>query len=161
MRRRVTVIVLCVCLSVCLSVPTKSALYLIFTSRTKFYRLLNGVLMFLLCGFYWKRFVQEFWHHLLVTATFLAPWLPFDGQTRQRWLVFNSNIVCMASSRSSNMTGSSLIVAHWQRSFLAICACYKLLTQHRMLFVRRFLCNLENWRALCRIPRVLLSPEVF
>ena len=28
------------------------------------------------------------------------------------------------------MTGLSLIVAHWQRSFLAICAYYKLLTQH-------------------------------
>ena len=36
----------------------------------------------------------------------------------------------MVSYRSNNTTGSSLIVLHWQRSFLAISACYKMLTQH-------------------------------
>ena len=45
---------------------------------------------------------------------------------------FSTRIVCMASGRSSNTTGSSLIIAHWQISLLAICACYKLLTQHSM-----------------------------
>ena len=46
MRRRVTVVVLCVCVcvSVCLSVTTKSAAYLVFTSQTKFYRVLYGVI---------------------------------------------------------------------------------------------------------------------
>ena len=34
----------------------------------------------------------------------------------------------MVSPRSNNTTGSSLIIVHWQRSFLVICACYKLLT---------------------------------
>ena len=47
MRRRVTVVVLCVCvcvcLSVCLSVTTKSAAYPVFTSQTKLYRVLYGV----------------------------------------------------------------------------------------------------------------------
>ena len=36
----------------------------------------------------------------------------------------------MVSYRSNNTTGSSLIVLHWQRSFLAVSACYKMLTQH-------------------------------
>ena len=43
MRRRVTVVVLCVCVSVCQSVTTKSAAYLVSTSQTKFYRVLYGV----------------------------------------------------------------------------------------------------------------------
>ena len=33
---------------------------------------------------------------------------------------FPTQKVCMASHRPNNMTGSSLIVAYWQRSFLAI-----------------------------------------
>ena len=37
---------------------------------------------------------------------------------------FSTRRVCMISRRSNNMSGSSLIVACWQRSFLAICACY-------------------------------------
>ena len=41
MRRRVTVVVLCV--SLCLSVTTKSVAYLVFTSQTKFYRFFCGV----------------------------------------------------------------------------------------------------------------------
>ena len=43
MRRRVTVVVLCVCVSVCQSVTTKSAAYLVSTSQTKFYGVLYGV----------------------------------------------------------------------------------------------------------------------
>ena len=66
---------------------------------------------------------------LLVTATFLAPWQAFDGQ---RSFFFNSRgmYMCMVSDRSNKTTGSSLIVAHWQISFLAFWACYKLLTRH-------------------------------
>ena len=36
----------------------------------------------------------------------------------------------MVGYGSNNMTGSSLIVVHWQRSFLAISTCYKMLAQH-------------------------------
>ena len=52
--------------------------------------------------------VQEFRCHLQVTASFLAPWWAFDG-------------ICMARDRFSKTTGSSLIVAHSQISFLACC----------------------------------------
>ena len=127
----VTVVVLCVCVCVCvcLSVTTKSAAYLVFTSQTKFYMVLYGVFKVLPFGFPRKCFIQEFWHHLLVTAAFLAPWWAFDGQTRQWWLLFNSEYN-MVGYRSNKTTGSSLIIVHWQRSLLAISTCYKLLTQH-------------------------------
>ena len=44
---------LCVCTCVCvdLSVTIKSAAYLVFTSQTKFYRVLMVFSTFLLCGF--------------------------------------------------------------------------------------------------------------
>jgi hypothetical protein len=35
---------------------------------------------------------------------------------------FSTQGLCMVSHRSNKTTGSSLIVAHWQISFLAICA---------------------------------------
>ena len=43
---------------------------------------------------------------------------------------FSARKVYMVSYRSNNTTGSSLIVLHWQRSFLAISACHKMLTQY-------------------------------
>ena len=40
----------------------------------------------------------------------------------------------MVDYRSNSTTGSSLIVVHWQRSFLAISACYKLLIRNRVQY---------------------------
>jgi hypothetical protein len=74
-------------------------------------RFLVAFRLYELCGFSWKRFDQEFWRHLLVTASFFA----FDGQKRQYWLLFNSKGIY----GSKKTTGSS---AHWQISFLALCA---------------------------------------
>ena len=80
---------------------------------------------FLSCDFHWKCFAQEFWCHLLVTAAFLKSLASFQW-TRDYNGFFSTRIVCMISDRSNNMTGSLQIVAQWERSFLAICACYKL-----------------------------------
>ena len=97
MRRRVTVVVLCVCVCVCvcvcLSVTTKSAAYSFLRRKQSFIGFFVVFSTFLPFGFPWKRFVQELWRHLPVTAAFLAPWRTFDGQTRQRWLLFNSKSI--------------------------------------------------------------------
>ena len=136
MRRGVMVIVLSVCVCVCLLGRNLLAAYRIFTSTIGFFMVFSR---FLLCGFRWKCFVQEFWCHLLVTTAFLPPWWAFNRWTNETAMVsFQLEYyVAMASSRSSNTTGSSQIVAHWQISFSAS---YKLLTQHCMLVWHTWSC---------------------
>ena len=70
MRRRVTVVVLCVCLSVCLSVNSVTAAYFVCESQARVIWFLMAFQSHVLCGFRWKRFVLQFWRHLLRTATF-------------------------------------------------------------------------------------------
>ena len=119
----------CVCVCVCLCVTTKSAAYLIFTSPAKFYRVLYGVFN-----------VFTVWLSLkMLRSRVLAPFsghcrLPCSLASFQRT---NETVMAsfqlkkyMVGYRSNNTTGSSLIVVHWQRSFLVISACYKLLTRH-------------------------------
>jgi hypothetical protein len=120
MRRRVTVVVL----PVCLSVTMKSAAYLISTSKTKFRRVLYDVFKVFVVWLSLKTLYSRVLTSLLANIAFLASWRAFDGQQRQQCLLFNSNsiILCMVSHRSNKKTDSSLIVAHWQISFLAICA---------------------------------------
>ena len=42
MRSRVTVVVLCVCVSVCLSVTTLAVTYLVYVSHVRYHRVLYG-----------------------------------------------------------------------------------------------------------------------
>jgi hypothetical protein len=69
---------------VCLSVTTKSAAYLTSALKTKSYRVIYGVFKVFVVWLLLKRFVQEFWRHLLATAAFLASWRAFDEQWRQQ-----------------------------------------------------------------------------
>ena len=113
MHCRVTVVVL-----VCLYVTMKAALYLIYMSNARCHR------VFLSCGLHWKRFVQQFWHHLLTTATFLAPWRALDEQKRQQWLFFSVQRVCTVSDSSYVTTDLPLIIAqslHAGVKFLWLC----------------------------------------
>jgi hypothetical protein len=61
---------------------------------------------------------------------------------------FQLKRVCMISHRSIKTTGSSLIIAHWQISFLAISACYKLLTWHCCM-AHVILIDTTQSRAMC------------
>jgi hypothetical protein len=126
MRRRVTVVVLAVCVCVCLSVTTKSAAYLISKSKTKFYR------VFLWCFQGFCRVALAENASFKSSGVICCPPPPFslpgelsmdNGDSND---FFSTRGVCMVSHRSNKTTGSSLIVAHWQISFLAI----KLLTWH-------------------------------
>ena len=72
-----------VILTVCLSVITKSAAYLIYTSKTRYHRVLYGVFKVFVMCLLLKCFVQKFWHHLLITTAFLATKRAPDGQKRQ------------------------------------------------------------------------------
>ena len=134
-----------------------------FHIENKFHRFFMVFSRFLPFGFRWKHFVQEFWCHLLVSAAFCAPWRAFDVQTRQRWLL-STRIVCMASGRSSNTTGSSLIIAHWKISLLAICACYKLLTQYSTpsgmsTLAHVILLDIMQWRACVQCAFLRYTPR--
>ena len=116
---------------VCLSVTTKSAAYLVFTSQTKFYRVLYGVFNVFTVWLFLKTLRSR----IMVSFAGLAPLpssLPGELSTAKRDSdgFFSARKVYMVSYRSNNTTGSSLIILHWQRSFLAISACYKMLTQH-------------------------------
>ena len=83
---RITVIILCVYLSicrVCVSVTTLTATYLFFRRNSDVIRLSVQFSMYALRGFRWKRFsVQKFWVHLLITSAFFASWPAFGGQQR-------------------------------------------------------------------------------
>ena len=62
-----------------------------------------------LCGFCWKRFVQNFWQHLLITSAFFAPWQALDGQKSDAFF-FSTRLVCRSSDRSYYSTDSSLVL---------------------------------------------------
>ena len=111
------------CVSVCQSVTTKSAAYLVFTSQTKFYRVLYGVFNVFTVWLSLKTLRSR------VMASFAGqPFsLPGELSTAKR---DSDDFFSTRLLRSNNTTGSSLIVLHWQRSFLAVSACYKMLTQH-------------------------------
>ena len=103
MHHRVTVIIFCVCVCVSLSVyllPRNLLPTSVLRRKQSFMGFFMMFSTFLPFGFPWKRFVQEFWCHLLVTATFLAPWRAFDGQKRQRWLLSTWKVY-MVSYRSN------------------------------------------------------------
>ena len=81
---RITVIVLSVCVSTCICLlPWNLPTSLVHVLEIRF-------LQFCSVSFHGKYFIQEFWHHLLVTSAFLASWWAFEGQKRQWWLLFNS-----------------------------------------------------------------------
>jgi hypothetical protein len=63
----------------------------------------------------------------------------------------------MVSRRSNKTTGLSLIVAHWKTNFLALCACYKLLTRHYCM-AHMTLLDITQSRAMC-ILVVILCPR--
>ena len=92
MCHRVTVIILSVCLCrlfVCYGV--ESAAYLVYRSNTRCSRVLYGVfLVFLLM----KTHRGAIWHHLLIDATFFAPWRAFVRHKRQQRPHFNLNSMC-------------------------------------------------------------------
>ena len=117
-------------MSVCLSVTTKSAAYLVFTSQTKFYRVLYGVFNIFTVWLYLKtlrsRVMASFAGHRFLPRSLAN----FRRPNETAMASFQLEKYYMVSYRSNNTTGSSLIVLHWQRSFLAISACYKMLTQH-------------------------------
>jgi hypothetical protein len=54
----------------------------------------------------------------------------------------------MVSHGSNKTTGSTLIVAHWRIGFLALCACYKLLTWHYSM-AHVILLDITQSRAMC------------
>ena len=120
---------MCVCVSVCQSVTTKSAAYLVFTSQTKFYRVLYGVFNVFTVWLSLKTLRSRV---CVICWSPLPSSLPGELSTAKRDSddFFSTRKVYMVSYRSNNTTGSSLIVLHWQRSFLAVSACYKMLTQH-------------------------------
>ena len=131
MRRRVTVVVLCVCVCVCLSVTTKSAAYLVFTSQTKFYRVLYGVFNVFTVWLSLKtlclRVLASFFGHCCLNSSLPGKLLTAKQASDD---FFSTWKVYMVGYRPNNTTGSSMIIVHWQRGFLAISACYKMLTQH-------------------------------
>ena len=61
---RVTVVILCVCVSVCLSVTTLTATYLV----CDVIRFLMAFQTHDLCGFCIEHFVHRFWRHLLILS---------------------------------------------------------------------------------------------
>ena len=121
----------CVCVSVCL-LPQNLLLTSFLRRKQSFIGFIMVFSRFLLCDFAentsFKSSGVIFWSP---PPSSLPGELSMDKRDSDG--SFSTRIVCMASDRSNNTTGSSQIVAHWQRSFLAICTCYKLLTRHCML----------------------------
>ena len=139
MRCSVTVLILSVCvyICVCLSVTTKSAVYLIITLQAKFYRALNGVFKdFTMWSSLKTLYLLEFWRFIGFFVVF-SRFLPslkmlcsrvlesFAGHRRLpcslasfRWI--NETAVASFQLRKYVVTlvinpvttGSSLIVAH-------------------------------------------------
>ena len=90
---RVTVVFLVCLFSVC--VYYRASCYILFV-RWKSGAIRLSVLIstyYVLCGFHWKCFVQKLWQHLLITSAFFTSWLAFNGQKRQRWLIFKKTSV--------------------------------------------------------------------
>jgi hypothetical protein len=110
MHCRVAVVVYSVCLSVCVSVTTRSAAYLIFMWKTKFHRVLYGVS---------KVFVVWLSLKTLRSRVFdVICWSPppslllgeLSTDKRDSNGSFSPRKACMVSHRSNKMTGSLLIV---------------------------------------------------
>ena len=119
------------CVSVCLSVTTKSATYLVFTFAKK---VLKGSL-WCFQRFYRLAFPENtlFKSYGVICRSPLPSSLPGELSTAKRDSdgFFSTRKVYMVSYRSNNKTGSSLIILlHSRKSFLAISAWYKMLTQH-------------------------------
>ena len=82
MRRRVAVVVLCVCVSVCLLTDSLTATYLVCESQAQCYMIVYG---YPNACIVWisqtrERFVGQFWRHLLILSflTSLGPALCYD-----------------------------------------------------------------------------------
>ena len=124
MRRRVTVVVLCVCLSV--YYHKISCLPRLYVAN----KVLQGSL-WCFQRFYRLAFPENalFKSYGVICWSPLPSSLPGEFSTAKRDSdgFFSARKVYMVSYRSNNTTGSSLIVLYWQlqRSFLAISACYK------------------------------------
>jgi hypothetical protein len=70
--RYMYIVVLCVSVRVCL-LPCYQLRTSFVSLKCSALRFLMAVELYSLCGFSWKRFLQEFRWHLLVTTTFFAP----------------------------------------------------------------------------------------
>ena len=115
----------CVCVSVCL-LPQNQLPTLFLRRKQNFIGFFMVFSTFLPFGF------PSFKSYGVICWSRLPSSLPGELSTAKRDSdgFFSTQKVYMVSYRSNNMTGLSLIVLHWQRSFLAISACYKMLTQH-------------------------------
>ena len=87
MRCRVTVLGLCVSVSVCYHASCHVPRFLCPKWSVIWFFML--FLTHVLCWFCWKRFVQKFWCHLLSTTAILASWRALHRQKRQRGILFN------------------------------------------------------------------------
>ena len=121
------------CQYVCLSVTTKSAAYLVFMSQTKFYYgVFNVFTIWLSLKTLRSRVLTSFAGHHCFPRSLVSFRQPNETAMASFQLEkYNYNMV---DYRSNNTTGSSLIVVHWQRSFLVISACYKLLIRNRVQY---------------------------
>ena len=112
MRCKVTVVGVCVCLSVCLSVTMKSATYLIYSPRARYLRVLYGVLkvfvVWLLLKTLRSRVMTSFAGH----HRFVAPCGELSMFISTKGTTMASFKLEVYSDRSNNTTGSSLILAH-------------------------------------------------
>ena len=86
MCHRITVVILCICLSV-----TTKSIYLIYTSKVRCHRVLYGVVKILVVWFSLKTLCSK------VLASFANDFLTsrqaLNGQKKQQWLFFNANSV--------------------------------------------------------------------
>ena len=109
MRRRVTVVVLSVCASVCLSVTTKSATYLVYTSKTRCHRILYG--RFCRVAFaenaLFKSYGVIYWS---LPPSLLPNDVSIDKRDSNNF--FSTQRVCVSSDSSKNTTDSSLTGAN-------------------------------------------------
>ena len=71
----------------------------------------------------WKYVIQEFWHHLLVTATFFAPWWAFDGQEIAMASFQLEGYIMFSHRPTRQLAHVLLVVAHRLKGFLAFYAC--------------------------------------
>ena len=103
-RRRVTVVIL----SVCLSVTTKSAVYLVYMSKTRCHRVLYGNFKVFVV---WLSLQML---HSKVMASFAIPLLPDEllMDRRDSDDFFSTWRVCTVSDNTYNTAESSLITAH-------------------------------------------------
>ena len=115
---RVTVVIPCVC--VCLSVCYHASCYIprsFVCWNQGAVKLPVSFSTHALCGFHWKRFVQKFWRHLLITSALFASWKTLMDKTDSEGF-FSRWLVCGSSDRSYNSTGWSLVIVNCQLRFL-------------------------------------------